>query len=123
VGKKPKIQFGSNEELIRLYAKAAHDHREALEGRDPKSGNEAADMVATIYRELKNRGRVAHSLLLPLLDEPDAGVRGWAAAHALEFAPERGEPALEALSKEPRLLGFSARTTLKIWREGNLMFP
>ena len=120
---KSKVESESDEELVRLYEKAAHDHRQATEHGDPEAGNKAAHLVALIYRELRKRGLAAQSLLLPLLDAPDFGVRGWAGAHALEFAPERGEPVLEALSNEPRSLGFSARMTLKVWRQGNLKFP
>lgn len=123
VSKELKVESKSNEELIRLYEKAAHDHRQATDRGEPKAGNKAADLVATIYHELRKRGPAAQSLLLPLLETADSGVRGWAAAHALEFAPEKGEPVLEALSNEPRLLGFSAKTTLKVWKEGNLKFP
>lgn len=120
---KSRVDSKSNEELVRLYEEAAHNHRQATDSGDPEEGNRAADLVALIYHELRKRGLAAQSLLLPLLDAPDSGVRGWAAAHALEFAPEKGEPVLEVLSNEPRFLGFSARTTLKVWREGNLKFP
>jgi hypothetical protein len=116
---KSTVESKSNEELVRLYERAAHDHRQAT---DAEAGNKAAHLVALIYRELRKRGLAAQSLLLPLLDAPDFGVRGWAGAHALEFAPEKGEPVLEALSNEPRSLGFSARMTLKVWREGTLKF-
>jgi len=123
VSTKPKVQSATNDDLIGLYVKAAHDHGEATERGDPKAGNKAADMVSTVYRELRNRGQPAQSLLLRLLGTQDLSVRSWAAAHALEFAPEKGEPVLEALSNQPRWLGFSARTTLKVWREGKLRFP
>jgi len=58
-----------------------------------------------------------------LLSSPDFGIRGWEAAHVLEFATEFGEPVLEALKNEPHSVGFSAEMTLKIWREGKLRFP
>jgi hypothetical protein len=123
MNKRSEVESKSSEELIRLYEKAAHDHRQATDSGDPKTGNKAADVVAAIYHELRNRGLAAQSLLLPLLNRSDSGVRAWTAAHALEFAPEKGEPVLEALSNEPRLLGFSAKMTLKVWREGRLKFP
>ena len=48
--------------------------------------------IAAVYRELRRRGPDDQGALLELLQHDDAGVRLWAAAHALEFAPERGEP-------------------------------
>jgi hypothetical protein len=45
------------------------------------------------------------------------------AAHALEFAPEKGRPVLEALSTEEGMTGFSAQMTLDAWQKGQLRFP
>jgi hypothetical protein len=48
---------------------------------------------------------------------------GWAAFHALEFAPKEAVPVLEALSKSRGISGFDAEITLKEWRKGTLKFP
>jgi len=53
----------------------------------------------------------------------DIGVRGWAAAQALEFEPCQGEAILLNIAKGEGLAGFNAEMTLKVWREGNLRFP
>lgn len=46
------------------------------------------------------------------------------AAHALDFAPEKGEPVLESLAGvQGSLIGFDAEMTLKEWRKGELRFP
>ena len=83
--------------------------------------NQAADTVAAVYRELRHRaGREA---ILPLLLSDNPSVRGWAGAHALEFAPEQGCAILQSLAKERGRIGFSAQMTLKVWREGKLRFP
>jgi len=62
-------------------------------------------------------------MLLPLLLSNDDGVREWAAAHALEFEPCQGEAVLLDIAKRKDLQGFTARMTLKVWREGTLRFP
>lgn len=62
-------------------------------------------------------------MLLPLLFSSDNGVRGWAAAHALEFEPRQGEAVLSDIAKLKGLEGFDAEMTLKVWREGKLHFP
>ena len=61
--------------------------------------------------------------MLPLLKSSEKGIRIWAAAHALEFAPEQGLQVLEDLSREPPSIGFDAAMALKVWREGKLRFP
>jgi hypothetical protein len=73
-----------------LPGRSAHGQA-TLDG-DLDVANENADRIAAIYRELRRRG--AESVLLTLLNSRDEGVLAWAAAHALEFAPERGEPVL-----------------------------
>jgi hypothetical protein len=111
------------DELIRLYEKAASEHRQANRQRDFRAGNPAADRIVAIYRVIKSRGLEHQRMLLPLLLSSDDGVRCWAAAHALEFEPRQGEAILSEIAKLEGLEGFSAKMTLKAWREGSLRFP
>lgn len=106
--------------LIAKYRDAAwrHGHRKT-----PKAINKAADEIAQIYRELRRRGPEATARLLPLLSDEDDSVRGCAAAHALEFSPEKGEPVLEELAAgKPGAINMESYMTLKLWREGRLKF-
>ncbi len=110
----------STDELVARYAEAARIHGEAtITGSHP--ANNEADFIAATYRELRNRG--SESALLGLLESDDAAVRAWAGAHALEFAPEQGEPVLVRIAESPGLLGFGAEMTLREWRAGRLTFP
>lgn len=84
----------STNELIRLYQKAASEHGQATRRGDFTAGNPAADTVAAIYRVIRSRGLEDQRMLLPLLLSSDNGVRGWDAAHALEFEPRQGEAIL-----------------------------
>jgi hypothetical protein len=107
---------------IERYAEAAAAHGRATEGGDSKSANKAYDIIADVYRELREEG--ARDRLLPLLEHPDASVRCWAGAHALEFAPEDGERVLTDLAQGDRsTIGFDAKMTLSEWRAGKLTFP
>jgi hypothetical protein len=115
------LQGASIEELIQEYEQAAAAHGRALAAGDHRSANRAHDKVANAYREL--RRRAAAPQLLPLLRSEDENVRAWVAAHALEFAPEPGEPVLLGLTARPGLLRVQAEYTLKAWREGTLKFP
>ena len=60
---------------------------------------------------------------MPLLESDNPNVRGWAAAHALEFAPEKAVSVLEASLADPAPHGFNAKMTLIEWRAGRLRFP
>ncbi len=86
--------------------------------------NEAHEVIAATYRELRRIGIDAQRALLPLLDDPDAGVRLWASSHALEFSPSDAERVLTVLENMPKsFVGISAKITLQQWRQGKLRFP
>jgi hypothetical protein len=110
-------------EIVQTYFEAATEHGRASETADSSAGNQPAQVVAAAYGELRTRGPEAQRALLVLLDHPDAGVRSWAAAHALDFAPEEGEPVLEDLARAADVVGFNAKMTLEAWKRGELKFP
>ena len=82
---------------------------------------EAFGLLRPRYRELRAAG--IESALLVLLESKDEGVTAWAGAHALEFAPEQGEPVLAKLAESPGLLGFGAQITLREWCAGSPYVP
>jgi hypothetical protein len=116
-----EFQTCSNEELVSEYAHAAVDYDRALNAADSRSANRAQDRLVGAYREL--RSRTAATSLLPLLQSEDEVVRSFVASHALEFAPEQGEPVLLWLAARPGPNQTAAKYTLKAWREGTLRFP
>jgi hypothetical protein len=111
------------DELTTAYRHAASAHAEATAAGDHESASRHHDTLAAVYRELRVRGASAQRALLPLLQDQDNGVRSWAASHALEFAPERGEPVLARLAESRGVSAFSAKMTLREWRKGTLSFP
>lgn len=118
-----KIQNAPISELLKIYAAAATAHGEATAKGDYRAANKQHDIVVAAYREFRARGLEAQRSLFGLLDHPHEAVRGWAAAHALEFAPEEGAPVLESLAKSASIYGFTARVTLEEWKKGTLKFP
>ena len=122
MGASQKYKKLATDELVRLYQEAASIHGQATLSGDFIVGNPAADTVAALYREIRSRGLEHQRMLLPLLLSTDDGVRGWAAAHALEFESRQGEAILLDIAKQKGVEGFSARMTLKVWREGTLRF-
>ena len=107
---------------VSAYAEAAAAHGRATVEGDSKSANDAHDRLAAVYRELRDEGQ--RERLLPLLNHGDVAVRAWAAAHALEFAPDQGKRVLEEIAAtEQDILGFDAQQTLTVWREDGLSFP
>jgi hypothetical protein len=110
--------------LVESYSQAATDHGRATLAGNYRQANKAHESLASAYRELRARGELAQCAILPLLQHADAGVRLWAASHALEFAPQIGEPVLAELADaQCGILSFSASMTLKQWRDGKLSFP
>jgi hypothetical protein len=120
--RKAWLKKAQGEDLVAEYEAAAHSHGVATENGDYKIANKNADVVAKIYAELRSRGE--RELLLSLLVHESQGVRCWAGAHALDFAPQQGEPVLAVLAEDQRsLMAMSARVTLEEWRKGELKFP
>jgi hypothetical protein len=112
------------DEIVSRYIEAAAAHGEATERGDSEAANKSADQVASAYKILREHGQKAQHKLLPLLNDPNMGVRLWAGSHALDFAPAEGERVLLSLqNQQSSLLGFSASMTLAQWRQGKLKFP
>lgn len=116
-----RLQKASIDELVQWYAESSVAYGHALDVSDSRSANRASDKIVGAYRELRSRG--AASQLLPLLKSDNETVRTHVAAHALEFAPELGEPVLLWIAKRPGFNGLHAEYVLKAWREGTLKFP
>jgi hypothetical protein len=110
-------------DLLKAYANAAAAHGRASTIGDYQTANAQHDVIAAIYRELRARDESARRTLLSLLDHKDSAVRGWAASHALEFAPEEGQRVLLELSHDAGIWRLTAETILKQWRNGTLSFP
>jgi hypothetical protein len=114
----------STGDLVDIYAAAAVHHQAATAHGDAHGAQLAFGTVGAAYGELRSRGPEAQRALLPLLGHASPAVRLAAGAHALEFAPEEGEPVLEELAAEDETsVAFDAALTLEVWRAGDLRFP
>jgi hypothetical protein len=115
------LKGASIEQLVQEYEQAVVAYEQALDAADHRAANGAAHRIAGAYRELRSRAAATH--LLPLLRSENECVRSFVASHALEFAPEQGEPVLLWLAARPGRHRTAAEYTLKAWREGTLKFP
>jgi hypothetical protein len=114
----------TNDQLVSVYLEEALLNSNALRLADTRLANPAALEIANVYRELRRRGEAAQRGLLALLDHPDPGVRCWAGAHALEFAPIEGERTLsEVAESDYGEFSMTAGITLETWKAGELTFP
>lgn len=108
------------EALLAEYADAALTHRRASREGKHKIANRAYERLSAVVRELRGRGADAQSALLRLLNDERIEVRGWVAAHVLEFAPDRALGVLEEIASGPASLEeFSAKVVLQQWRSGH----
>ncbi len=122
--KSDQVQRANIQDLLEAYKDAAAAHCMATERGDQNTANRSHDVLVGIHTELRRRGAEALNELLNLLQNKDTGVRFWAASHALEFSPEKGENVLSEIAKIPKsLIAFSAEVTLREWRAGRLRFP
>jgi hypothetical protein len=108
--------------VIQEYVEAASAHGQATAAGDSTTANHAHDVLAAIYRRLREDG--TQRQLLHLLNHRDPAVVAWVGAHALEFAPAESERVLTDLARrDSSIIGFTAQMTLSEWRDGKLSFP
>lgn len=117
------LSKGTTQDLVALYRAAAVAYGEAQVAANHREANRQYDSIAAIYRELRRRGPDAQRALMPLLTDEDASVACWTAAHAMEFAPDRGAPVLRTLSPRRDFVGLDATMVLQQWEAGALRFP
>lgn len=118
------VERADLDSLLAEYADAAVTHRRASREGKHQMANPAYKRLSAVVRELRTRGHAGQDAFLRLLGFPRIEVRGWAAAHALEFAPERASAVLEEIASGPiSLEEFSAKTVLQQWRAGTLHAP
>ncbi len=110
------------QQLIEEYTQLAIQHGAATESGDYKTGNRVYDEIQDLFQKIV-AARMRKELL-PLLDHEQPAVRLKAAFHTLATDPKRAEASLESVAKEgPPLVSFTAKMTLKEWRNGNLKAP
>lgn len=117
------LRYISPGKLMTAYTTAATRYGHALSRCDFKEANKQADRLRKLYLALRRRPRNSRvALLLPLLNHIQFGVRLWAAAHALEFAPQLAEPVLHRLMGAKGLASQIAAATLRDWHSGDSNF-
>jgi hypothetical protein len=105
-------------ELAARYREAAHRSGDIS---SPERQNEWADEVHRLYRQLASTpaGRDA---IIQLIDDTDPHVAGWAAAHSLQWVPDRARTVLERIRDGGGPGSISAKWTLREFDEGTLSF-
>ncbi len=88
-----------------------------------KKANKGAKQVHACYKMLREteEGRQA---VISLMNDNDPSVRSCAAAHSLQWTPQRARAVLEAVitSNVPWQISFSAEMTLEEYDKGRLTF-
>lgn len=105
----------SDDQLLVDVTNAAITYGEGLEAGDDRKANKAYAVANKAFEELVARG--AEQRVLDLLEFAHPAVRLVAAAFAMRFAPERGEPVLEKIANGPKGgIRAMASTSLYFWR-------
>ncbi len=105
------------------FRRHALGHAAASWDGDAKGADRHHRRIVEAFLALRDHGADGERALLQLLDDEEAGVRGWAAIHALEFDANRSIRVLEEVANDPRLVGLEAQRVLAEWRAGQLDAP
>ncbi|MCL6259980.1 DUF2019 domain-containing protein [Aquiflexum sp. TKW24L] len=90
----------------------------ALTKGDFKKANKLHKKIQALYIKARECNQV--DLFSELLGESDENVRLWAATFSLKVFPDTAEKALKNLSNSTSITGLSTKTTLDLWKQGNL---
>ncbi len=113
----------SLESLLELYERSAVKHGAYHAEGDYRKTNREHDNLVNLYSEFKHRGLEAQRSLLDFINSDVLSVRVWAAFHALDFAPDIAEPALQYIVQNAHgVPTLHAEIILKEWKSGNLNF-
>jgi hypothetical protein len=77
------------EDLVRRFRHAAMVTHFGYEDENIAMQHAGIDAVQQTVRELDAFGADARSILIPLLEDPDSGIRVFAARHVLDIVPTR----------------------------------
>jgi hypothetical protein len=106
-------------ELLRSYRDAA-DQSDDLT--DLNQQREVANEVHYYYKKLRDTTE-GQAGIVAMMEDPSPHVRSWAAAHSLQWAPERARRVLESLRDENVFpYSFDAEMTLEEYAKGRLSF-
>ena len=105
------------EEILKLYRTAA----ERTSDSDPEKANMWQRKMHSYYKVLRST-REGRESIVSLLSDPSPHVRVWAAAHALQWAPEVSKSTLQAMRDGGGPCSFDAKMTLKEFEKGRLSF-
>lgn len=114
------LRYINPRKLMTAYTNAATRYGHALSRCDFKEVNRQAARLSKLYLAIRSQPHDSRvEMLLPLLNHIQLGVRLWAAAHALEFAPQLAEPVLHRLMNAKGLASQIAAATLRDWHSGD----
>ncbi len=94
-----RLETLSDEELVGLFEKAAHEQGLAVRQSDLRAVNAAYRRRDAVYEELASRGEEARAMLAPLMDHNDPAVRLYTAKRMKDLFPERVRTTLENIVK------------------------
>jgi hypothetical protein len=105
------------DELIERYRRAAVGHADP----NPKKANKWHDELHVCYKALRETEEGRQSII-SLMNDVERSVRCWAAAHSLQWEPDRARRVLEDLRDSSGPYSLSAEMTLAEYDKGRLTF-
>ncbi len=88
-------------DLIELFKQYTADYYSARDDDEFKKQKNAVTHVNKIVESLDTFGAEGRLALIPLLDDPDQGIRTFAAADLLKVIPERAVAVLKEIERGP----------------------
>lgn len=104
---------------VEAYKRSAREHKLASSQGEPDRANRAYKAMVQALEAIQAHGPAGREVLLSLLKDEDLAVRISAAAHLLKTDSDKAKPVLEEAGREPGLIGFNAKMTLREYERGH----
>ncbi|WKL58421.1 hypothetical protein Q1W73_05395 [Asticcacaulis sp. ZE23SCel15] len=110
-------------EFSDAFISAARSHGDGSEIGNSTLANQSYDKLINVVHKYRLKYGPERELVLPLLSHENSSIRTWAALFSLPIDEKLAIHTLSSVSKEPGIIGFSAKITLAEWNRGVLKIP
>lgn len=113
----PSGSANETSDLLAIYREGAEGTSKSM----PAKANKSHDKMHASYKQLRESD-AGKSGIMELMEDISPHVRCWAAAHSLEWQPERAKSVLTALCELRGPCSFDAEMVLREFDKGKLNF-
>ncbi|WP_439483670.1 hypothetical protein [Cyclobacterium plantarum] len=104
--------------MIAEYIKLTILHGEFIQDGNDKSANKIHSKIRSLVKRIRESDSEVKNEFYKLLTHPNSSVRLWTAIELIGTDPEKSKGVLEEIQREKEVIGLTASSLLKMWKDG-----